>query len=281
VNLRRLAEIAALTALQSHHVIEADAPLGDDPLHQSLHNARDLQRLWRRDLDAAAACASKDREGTATALACVMGEVFVSDMLLRVWTAVLTAADACRSPGHAGPLARHVLLGVWDVRCRVLKLILDGEVLPLGSLYPIDRLRRRTERWCDLLIGRLAAEHDVLEFAFDARRAAEHSRERGDAAWPLVAAGIQAGFPADPVSRDRNAAHRGLASAILSVFPAASFDQDGAFRSRELQRYRALPADARNPRPLSQRAVPLEDDAPEWRTPLGIQFRKLFPRRDV
>ena len=47
-------------------------------------------------------------------------------MLLRVWTAVLTAADASRSPGHAGPLARHVLLGVWDVRCRVLKLILDA-----------------------------------------------------------------------------------------------------------------------------------------------------------
>lgn len=290
MHLRRLAEIAALVATQAHHVIDGDHPVGDDVLKRYLHHYSELQRLWRNSLDAAvlslptANTASPDDPSGLPAL---MSEVLVAELLVRTWTAVLTAADAGQSPGHAGPLARHVLVSTFQMRHHVLKLVVDGGSLPLGSLVKVDRLRRRCERWCDLLLGRLASQHDVLEFAFDVRRAGEHSRSGrgeplpGTTEWPLIAAGLQAAFPADPIAPERDEAVRELTAAVMSAFPAAAFDLDGRFYPVEVHRFQQLPWDARSLNSLHSasrsRAIPPPSENDATRQAL-IRFRKLFPR---
>ena len=100
----------------------------------------------------------------------------------------------------------------------------------------LNHLRRRAERWTDLLVGHLARYGDVAEFAIDADRAVEFSRdlefqtdqEGGRQAWPLLQASLRAAFqrglaPVSP-NEDLNAQ---IASAILSCFPADLFDSTG------------------------------------------------------
>ena len=48
----------------------------------------------------------------------VLEEILVSEVLTRVWTAVLCAHDACRGAEEAGPAARSVLLGHIEARHR-------------------------------------------------------------------------------------------------------------------------------------------------------------------
>ena len=116
----------------------------------------------------------------------------------------------------------------------------------------LNHLRRRAERWTDLLVGYLARHGDVAEFAFDVDRAVEFSRDLefqtdrtgGRQAWPLLQASLRAAFqrglaPVSP-NEDLNAQ---IASAILSCFPADLFDSTGLFRSLWLHRMSNVTSD--------------------------------------
>jgi hypothetical protein len=117
----------------------------------------------------------------------------------------------------------------------------------------LNHLRRRTERWTDLLVGYLAELDKTSEFAFEPARARDFARDLrfqsscpgGRHAWPLVLSSLRAAFrhglTAGSPNGDLNA---GIASAILSCFPAELFDSTGQFRSLWLLRLANATADA-------------------------------------
>ena len=97
----------------------------------------------------------------------VLEEILSGEMLTRVWTAVLCACDRRRHSDEAEPAARSVLIGHMEARHRVLTLLVRGPGIDAEAVLRLNRLRRRAERWTDLLIGHLAGRYAVSEFAFD------------------------------------------------------------------------------------------------------------------
>jgi hypothetical protein len=178
----------------------------------------------------------------------VLEEILTGEMLTRVWTAVLCAYDRRRGADDAEPVARSVMIGHMEARHRVLTLLVRDPTIDADAAIELNRLRRRAERWTDLLIGRLTPLHDVSEFAFDPQRAkdfAEDLRQRdGRHVWPLLLASMRAAFgpllgEASP-NADLNAR---IAASIIGCFPADLFDSTGLLRSLWLMRLSSVADD--------------------------------------
>jgi hypothetical protein len=176
---------------------------------------------------------------------CVLEEILTSEMLTRVWTGLLCAYDRCRGTDIAEPVARSVLIGHMEARHRVLTLLVHAQGIAPDAAIKLNRLRRRAERWTDVLVGHLVRLSDVTEFAFDADRATEFAADLqyrgtqsgGKQVWPLLLASVRAGFHlklgVESPNADLNAR---IAASILSCFPPDLFDSTGLFRSLWLMR---------------------------------------------
>jgi len=111
----------------------------------------------------------------------LLEEILVTEVLTRVW-----AGAACVGE-HIDTLP-SIALNVYDahltVRNLVLRLLADGHGLSRREASELDRVRRRCERWTDLLLGYLVlpTSHETLwlvpqEFAFDHERTEEFARD--------------------------------------------------------------------------------------------------------
>ncbi len=180
-------------------------------------------------------------------------EVLTGEVLTRVWTAVLCAYDRHRGTHDAEAVARSVLIGHMEARHRVLTLLVRGPGIDAEAAVKLNHLRRRTERWTDLLVGYLSGLHDVSEFAVDPVRAKDFAEDLqyqsnlpgGRHAWPLVLASLRmafrSGLRAESPNADLNAR---IASSILSCFQPELFDSTGLFRSLWLVRLSNVTNDA-------------------------------------
>jgi hypothetical protein len=183
----------------------------------------------------------------------VLEEILTGEVLTRVWTAVLCACDREHGSRQAEPVARSVLIGHLEARHRVLTLLVRGRGIDAEQGVKLNHLRRRSERWTDLLVGYLSGLHDVSEFAIDPARArdfAEDLRYQGDLpggrhAWPLVLASVRSAFRQglSPTSPNADLNTR-IAAAILSCFPPELFDSTGILRSLWLLRLTSVAQDA-------------------------------------
>ncbi len=170
----------------------------------------------------------------------VLEEILASEVLTRVWSAAMRAYDRAFGVDEMEPVARSVLIGHIEARHRVLTILCNHSGLTPEESLRLDSLRRRSERWTDLLVGRLAMDFDVCEFAVEPDRARDFAQEfvqqlhseGGRFAWPLVLASLQASFrewlePLSP-NPDLNAK---IAASILTCFPAEVFDGLGTVPS--------------------------------------------------
>jgi hypothetical protein len=182
----------------------------------------------------------------------VLEEILAGEVLTRVWTGLLCVYDRRHGSDEMEPTARSVMIGHMEARNRALKLLVHGPGVDVEAAVRLNRLRRRAERWTDLLVGHLVILHDVSEFAFDPRRASDFAddlRQRGHLqggrhSWPLTLATLRAafqhGFSIESPNADLNAR---IASSILSCFPAEVFDATGLMRSLWMVRMSAMAED--------------------------------------
>lgn len=234
MKLRRLAELSALVTLHRGQVIASESLRSDEALHSYLRHARRRNTLWRKRL--AVLTQTEDPAALSEEMAPFVAEVFVSEMLTRIWTAVLCIRDLRQGCVQSSPVVRHVLVNVLELRLRLLQHLLNCAA-PLGTLWQADRLRRRVERWIDLLIGELACEEDVLEFAVDPERAVEFRSQslllpRGlqPTAGELLLAGLQTSLPEIELNGETAAAHVGIAEVIQATLPAQGHPQQRPWR---------------------------------------------------
>lgn len=289
MQLRRLTEIAALAAFHSRQLVQRREPVADELLQQYLAAARDLSARWRdtlRQFEPGGPAAEK----STPRLSGLLSEVMVTEVLVRVWTAVLVEMDRQRWRPSAERLARHVLLSVLEVRYRTLRTALEREAA-LGALSRLDRLRRLCERWGDLLIGHVGDGEEVLEFAFDRDRAREQSITRSArpadaeaAHWTFLAAGLETAFPADEIDADRRGPQRRLLQAILRALPSRRFETPGTFWPPCLPRFSlSTPLSPEPEAGTRLSAVGRRCLAHLPRTAwdgMGINFRQLYRGRD-
>jgi hypothetical protein len=178
-------------------------------------------------------------------------EILGSEVLTRVWTAVVTAFDRRRDAQDNEIVARSVYIGHQELRQRVLKLLVLGPGVPSGEAVELNRLRRRAELWTDLLLARLMRTHDVCEFGFETPRLrrfaanlasasamevreddlAPHDFGGGDSAAlaeTSLLMSVRHSFHAAAPNPDMN---QRVAASVLGAFAAPHFDSCGVFRS--------------------------------------------------
>lgn len=183
----------------------------------------------------------------------ILEEILVGEVLTRLWSAAMCAYDRIYGADQMEPVARSVLIGQIEARHRVLTILVGRSGLTAEEAMRLDALRRRTERWTDVLVGHLAAEYDVSEFAVDPDRARDFAEdfaqqlqhEGGRFAWPMVLASLRASFrewlePTSP-NPELNAK---IAASILTCFPAEVFDGMGTIPSEWSMRISHITSEA-------------------------------------
>ena len=167
----------------------------------------------------------------------------VSEIQVRIAAAILVARDARQGQTLAGPFARHVLLDHLQAKQSVLSTLLNG-VQPLGALLRLNRVRRRTEHWIDLLLANPLFGEAATEFAIDPARMERFREEAGPTpsltAQRLLVVGLRQAMPAGTVEDPLRARlHECLSCLLLSLLPTDTFGSDGQIRSPALRRIAA------------------------------------------
>lgn len=248
MQVHQLVETAALVAGQSPVLLKADARLSESALEQYWVAAKCRLDRWGRalkDYSTRLKEPAAPRSQLWSHAQPLSEEVLASEALTRVWTALGCALDARQDRREVGPVVRSIYLGHLEARNRVLSLMLQGQGFGVESAVILNRLRHRTERWIDMLLGYVQTACDVREFAFDTERmlefAADIAHEQvlpgGTIAWQMVLASLRSTFQpslaSQPVNADLN---ERIVTAVLSAFDADAFDSVGLLNSLWLAR---------------------------------------------
>lgn len=160
-------------------------------------------------------------------------EILSSEVLCRVFAALCCGHENQYGGNELTPIVRVVLSGQLETRLRALNLLVYGHGLRIEDSVRLNRLRKKAERWVDLLLSLLANQRDVTEFAFRGQRLREfHGQWRcgptGQAqrSLTLTSLGIafQSGLSNEAPSADLNGT---IASGVMGCLAPEAFDSTG------------------------------------------------------
>lgn len=239
VRLHDLADLAALLSRHSLHVVDQDPPCIEDFSETFWVYSRRLKPRWEQDLEEAETAGARD------AWSEMAEEFLTADVLNRVWGGLLLAMADRHRAFRARGLAQQVMSWNLVIRNRLLQTMAARWDQWAGHVPRLDLLRRRMERWTDVLLSPLILRHPVdgacfsPERAFDAAPAYDQSRyHAGNAGlWNLTGAALRSSVPARMVAPGERLKILGdLTSSILSAFPPSAFNAGGVLRSEPLRR---------------------------------------------
>ncbi len=248
MHARELVELASLLSAQGPLLVRVGTPLSGRGVEQYWIASKCRLDRWARSLGSSASHIPPSDTNSARQGAAIRGvveEILLGEVLTRVWTAVLCLYDRRHGNGEIEPLARSIMVGHHEARHRVLMLLVRKSSVTAEGAIRLNHLRRRAERWTDLLLGHLTRLGDVSEFAIDAERAIEFSRDleyesdqkAGRQVWPLLRASLRAAFQRGLADVSPNEdLNSQIGAAIVSCFPADAFDSTGLYRSLCLHR---------------------------------------------
>lgn len=256
MHARELVELATVAAVHGPALIAGSGRLSDAGLEQYWVASKCRLDRWTRAIKSFSQPQATWPWGTAAprhaAIVAVIEEVLASEVLTRVWTALLAGYDRTRRRQDCEYFGRGVYLGHLEARNRVLKLLITGPGVSAEQAVRLNRLRQRVERWSDLLVGGLVAVCDVAEYAPHPDRAREFANELGGAAgmamaptrWQLTIASLRMAFLATLTAEAANPdSNTRIAGSILRCFESDVFDSTGLFPSLYLTRLEHLGRD--------------------------------------
>jgi hypothetical protein len=166
-------------------------------------------------------------------------EILTSEVLTRIWAALLCEHDTIRGVNAAAPVARSVFVGHLEARHRSLNIFLHGRGVPHEELISLNRLRRQCERWTEVLLGFVASyAGSASEFTFD-RKSFDQAQCSSDD--PATQEGLTASLRASFHGRELGDAGNGdhneqIASGVLCCLNANLFLGTGVATSPWLRR---------------------------------------------
>ncbi|MEN6405478.1 MAG: hypothetical protein ABFC77_03300 [Thermoguttaceae bacterium] len=232
MHARELVELAAIVSAQGTVLIESGQPIPAAGIESYWTASKVRLDRWAWRLRRFAHPTASRPPESWSDLEALLEEVLLSEMLTRVWTAVLCLCDRVHGGDDAEPIARSVLLGHTEARNRVLQLLVRAPSTHRDSAARLNRLRRRVECWTDVLVSRFADRHDADQFAFDPQRAKDFAadfRHRDPRQiWPLFLGSLRAAFRCDLSDESPNAdLNARIGASVLSCFPPETFDSTG------------------------------------------------------
>jgi hypothetical protein len=254
MNSREMLELAALASCHGPLLLEPPTEISQAMLEQYWSASKCRLDRWGRTLKNATHSAKGPRARAAlpsTYLYSVIEEILASEVLTRVWTAVLAGHDRLLGRQETECIATSVLSGHLEARHRALKLLVEGPGISAHEAVQLNRVRRRAECWSDLLVGHIAAVAPVADFAVQPERAREFAADRNqerhvpaDVSWKLLTAALRAAFRQGITSFAPNADTNVLiAGSILACFPSERFDSTGLLASARMLRLQRATAD--------------------------------------
>lgn len=184
----------------------------------------------------------------------VVEEILAAEVLTRVWAGVVCLSDT--APVLA-PIVRRVYAGHLEARNRALNVLVYGRGFSSQEAAELNGLRRRCERWSDLLLAYVhnVAAHQaslIQEFAFEPDRTREYARDLAeDCQGPLTLGHqlLQSSLHAAFAQRDdRQTPHPALnqriADAVLGTLPEELNRREPHRPSRWLDRIHQVASDA-------------------------------------
>ncbi|MEL7497859.1 MAG: hypothetical protein AAFN77_09630 [Planctomycetota bacterium] len=240
----RLAELASWVAVNSGNLIYGDQ---DQPMlvatsywtasKKRLQHWVTALKMFERDFED-----PTPGHRPWNALDIVIQEIFVSEMLTRIWSATVLMHDWYHQADELHGLAHSVHLSHVEVKNRALRTMLKGQADDEATFDQLNGLRRRMERWTDVFLGQLPFGEKSAQFGFDKKRVADFHREQRESVGPefemrqrvLVssfAEDISKGLRPYAANPDLN---RDVAAGILACFPADRFDSIGMPESVKL-----------------------------------------------
>ena len=266
-----LVELAAAVSTQGPALIRGDGAPSAAAIEQYWTGSKCRLDRWSRALRRFTAEAEgagpQWRQARWPMMRSIFEEILTGEILTRVFAAVMCGYDRRHGSDMAGPAVQSVFIGHLEARHRVLTIILHGPGINAKQAMLLNQLRRRAERWCDMLVGYMADYVEIDKFAIDAERALEFSedlRHQGNAtggagAWALVCASLKKSFGQGLCGLSANAdLNDKIAKSVLACFPADQFDSIGTLQTLWMVRLTNTFADAQNM--LDDLAVE-EDDA--------------------
>lgn len=252
-----LVELAAVVAAQGPVLVRHGYPVSERAIEDYWTAAKCRLDRWGKDLKHYSQQVHETgktwRSPRWNHARAVLEEILTGEVLSRVWTAVMTCYDRHQGTSQFEPIVRSVLIGHLEARHRVLTLLVQGPGIDSEEAVKLNRLRRRAERWTDLLIGYLSGLADVSEFAIDPERAKDFADDLryqnpmkgGQQAWKLLLASLQTGFRKGLVPLCPNAdLNRKIATSVIAAFPPELFDSTGLFHTLWMTRINTVAEDA-------------------------------------
>lgn len=250
MNSQLTAQVAALISSQSFSLVEGSDPFAPELLCDFWSHGQKHIKHRRATLDALIQSESKI-EAAENELEIIFRDFFAEEMLIRVVTAIYTAADQRRGQCQAEPIARSLFLSFLDVKRIILKILVSEQGLSTETLKRINATRRSIERWTDMLLGQYVQRLGLDEFAHDVERARDFGEDQlseqnaihATQTWNLINAGLRVSFPSGLTSQT-TADWESMLGAVLACFPADCFSQSATIKSLRQIRYERSGTDA-------------------------------------
>ena len=248
MHARDLAELAALVAIHSPLIAQGQGYVPHSTAEQYWVASKCRLDRWTRLLKRLTAAAGEPQIPPTLSWPRVrplLEEIIASELLTRLWAAAAVAYDAARDEEEQGPIARNILAGHLDARRRLLGLLADGRVIELPQAVQLNHLRRRVERWTDMLLAHVGQLIDIGEFAFEPDRARDFAEDLDrDVAHAehrftcnLVLASLRASFAEGLSDSAPNCdLNRRIGAAVLGAFREELSDSTGLVKSLWLER---------------------------------------------
>ena len=256
MHVHQLAELAGLAATQAPTLLKGRLTVGDSAAQEYWTASRCRLDRWSGAIKKNVSQLNRGPSpASSRELYALCEEVLASEILTRVWAVVAKLHDEAHNVEKYSSVAANIYHGHLEARHKVLHLIANGPGLEVEDAIKLNRLRRRCERWTDMLVGYLSSLGDVEDYVFDAERARDFAEDLsygrrasgGPAAWALLSASLKSIFGNDVTVESPCAdLNRQIASSIIACYPPETFDGQGVAKDQWLSRLTRTTDDTQN-----------------------------------
>ncbi len=179
MHAKQQAEIAAWLAIHSETVITQLANVDALTCEAYWTNSKVRLNRWH----AALKVFEQDLKGNTPehdhwpALEIVVEEILASEMLTRIWSAMLVTADTVHQHDNYSGLAYSVFIGHIEIKNRTFRLLLSSQNQNEAVFDRLNKLRRSLEKWTDVFLSWLPQLELAQKFSFDRERLGDFVRE--------------------------------------------------------------------------------------------------------
>ncbi len=240
MHVRELVELGALVATHGSTFLQHSSVLSQRHMEQYWLASRCRHDRWFQALRGYEQTDQLGKLKQWPYVQAIIEEVLVGELLTRTWTAVGCSFDKQHETSHFEPIVRNVLAGHTEARNRSLHTLLNGQGFAVEEGVRLNRLRRQTERWTDMMLGHLASEIDIEEFAFEPDLARDFAADLCDekrsatdeTAWKITLTSLRAAYHnalSDPSPHAE--LNQRIAASVLACFHCDLFNSIGRFES--------------------------------------------------